>query len=205
VPSRRQRSPPSATGTCPCDRGPSPGCDRSRAGSSDRALGQALGEPDGDHRDQHQQDRDHVDHRGLVGAGQVGEEPDGQGLDAGPASRAERRAGKVTRRKVWTPSAPRSMDASSRERETRTLQRCRRASVSRSRSRWCCWPPGPWTAKATTSDQAAIVRASTGALAGQPQCRQLPTCRPVYASDPASSFPARVGWGTRSLCWLFRW
>ena len=30
---------------------------------------------------------------------------------------------KIQMGRVWTPSAPRSMDASSRERETRTLQR----------------------------------------------------------------------------------
>jgi len=47
------------------------------------AFRQALGEPDGDDRDQDQEDRDHVDDGGLVGAGEVGEDPEGEGLVAG--------------------------------------------------------------------------------------------------------------------------
>ena len=87
-----------------------------------------------------QQDRDHVDHGGLVGAGQVGEDPDGQGLDAGAGGEGgdddlvegegegEQAAGEQGRAEGGEGDQAEGLDASSRERETRTLQRGRRAS-----------------------------------------------------------------------------
>jgi hypothetical protein len=55
-----------------------------------------------------------------------------------PASRAERRVGKVTRRKVWTPSAPRSMDASSNDRDMR--RRRARVLLNTTTMQKVAWP-----------------------------------------------------------------
>ena len=98
-------------------------------------LGQPVGEVDGDDRDQDHDHRHDVDDRQLVGAREVVEDPDRQGLVAGadvnvvtmisskesakasspPATSAVRRFGRVTRRNVCHGVAPRSADASSNE------------------------------------------------------------------------------------------